>query len=66
MSIDRKFRKTTPTEGEVRLPCANRAGRTKHAILFQYTETGTDGDARFSVDWTTHYQVVQCLGCDEV
>lgn len=65
-TMSSKFEVTKDVAGEVRIACRKYAGKTVHTILAQVRETGNDGDAEYSVDWTTDYQIVQCRGCMSV
>jgi hypothetical protein len=48
---------------EVELPCQTCSGKTTHKALVTVDIRGSEGDHRFSFDWSDDHQIVQCLGC---
>lgn len=64
ISIDYSINKTQGNEIEV--PCIKCAGKTAHKALVSVDVRGSDGDHRFSVDWATDHQIIQCMGCRSI
>lgn len=48
---------------EVALPCQKCSGKTAHKALVTVDVQGSEGDPRYSFDWSDDHQIVQCLGC---
>lgn len=47
----------------MRIPCAGTCnGKTKHEVLQSVDTAGSE----HSIDWASHYQIVQCGGCEEI
>jgi hypothetical protein len=58
---------TLPDEIEVAF-CNSCGQETRHQLLFQHIMPGEfqSQDGHFSVDWRTTYQVLGCLGCEDI
>lgn len=55
------------TQGEEHnLPCIKCTGKTAHKVLASMDVRGSEGDHNYSFDWSTDYQIVQCLGCKTI
>ena len=48
---------------ELKLACIECAGKTSHKVVVSVDRSGEEGDENFSVQWNSHYQIVQCNGC---
>lgn len=54
------------TDPEQSIECMQCSGKTSHAILAVVDVRGSDGDRRYSFDWHTGHQLIQCLGCKSI
>ena len=52
------------TQGkDVELACVKCAGKTSHKVMVSVDRSGEESDGQWSVQWNSHYQIVQCNGC---
>jgi hypothetical protein len=61
--------KGNQTKGEIlSVQCSTCNRATKHRVAASLDKNGSESDEHegWSVDWTDHYQVIQCQGCETV
>ena len=52
------------TQGkELKLACVECAGKTSHKVIVSVDRNGEETDGDWSIQWYSHYQIVQCNGC---
>jgi hypothetical protein len=67
MSVKVQFKLNETADQVVGVPCGQCDRATKHKVLSSADEYGEEVvNQKFSVQWTTNYQVVQCMGCDTI
>lgn len=66
MSREIKYLLNSTQGEEYDLSCIRCSGKTAHKVLVSMDVRGSEGDYDYSFDWSTDYQVVQCLGCKTI
>lgn len=65
-NITKSF-KVTNAHGPHDFPCKECGRDTKHQVVTEFVENGSqDAGNGNSVDWHVEYQVIQCLGCEDI
>lgn len=60
------FKRDETIDEELQIACVTCAGKTAHKVVASYDLRGNSDDGRFSFQWATDHQIVQCLGCKSV
>ncbi len=55
-----------PADTEQLVECTKCSGKTSHSVLAIVDVRGSEGDHRYSFDWHTAHQLIQCLGCKTI
>lgn len=61
ISENEEINKTQGTE--LKLACVECAGKTSHKVVVSVDRNGEETDGEWSIQWNSHYQIVQCNGC---
>jgi hypothetical protein len=64
IKVEHILNKTVGEEHEI--PCVRCSGKTTHKVIASFDTQGDESSGDYSFQWSTHNQIVQCLGCKSV